>query len=417
MKRTRVLQLHGSPILGWLLSVIFLSLCPLAYGQDTEPNNPCTSAQNLGAVALPFVQEGELDSDPAPELQAPDVDFFRLEGTPGAIVRVDLEGASTGAGTLGDPLLGFFDSACNLLLTNDDSGGTVNSRLIITVPADGVFVLGVTAFPDFDLSVGGIGTYRLTLTPTQVIGSISGQVLDAVTGAPLPGDTDPFASVVLRRCEDFGCFDVNGVSADSAGRYQFSVDSSGQPLEVGTYQVAAFANQYQPGQSEPFAVGEGEDRVVNLALELLPIQVSEIRPCGSLPPEGGTCAYSVRITNRSGTAFDGAAWSLVFGSNLGSLVDFTSFQTAQPQRLNLRPGASKVVRFRFEVPRTVRDGASICADLFAGQNRRQPFFNTVAARGLFCIEKGFGAFSVTPEREAQRRFRQLHRQGMMRNGK
>ena len=33
MKRTRVLKLHASPILGWLLSVIFLSLSPLAYGQ------------------------------------------------------------------------------------------------------------------------------------------------------------------------------------------------------------------------------------------------------------------------------------------------------------------------------------------------------------------------------------------------
>ena len=39
MKRTRVLKRHGSPILGWLLSVIFLILSPLAYGQDTEPNN------------------------------------------------------------------------------------------------------------------------------------------------------------------------------------------------------------------------------------------------------------------------------------------------------------------------------------------------------------------------------------------
>ncbi|MGH9893018.1 MAG: hypothetical protein ACREA0_13710, partial [bacterium] len=144
--------------------MIFLSLSSLAYGQDTEPNNPCTSAQDLGAVALPFVQQGELvDLDPDPD----DVDFFRLEGTPGAIIRVDLEGAATGAGTLEDPFLGFFDSACNLLSLNDDSGGTLNSRLNITVPADGFFVLGVTRCCDGDFSAGGIGTYRLTLTPFQ----------------------------------------------------------------------------------------------------------------------------------------------------------------------------------------------------------------------------------------------------------
>ncbi|MGH8593038.1 MAG: hypothetical protein ACREV3_04045 [Gammaproteobacteria bacterium] len=327
---------------------------------------------------------------------------------PGALVKVGLEGAGTGAGTLGDPFLGFFDSACNLVSLDDDGGGNLNSRLVITVPADGLFVLGVTRCCDGSFSEGGFGSYRLTIAPFAVIGSIGGQVLDAVTGDALPGDTDPFAFVELRRCDAFGCFFINGVSADSVGRYLFSVDSSGQPLEVGTYQIAAFANEYQPGQSEPFDVGEGEDRTVDIALELFPLQASEIRPCGSLPPEGGSCAYSVRLTNRSGTALDGAAWSIVSSFGIGSLADFTLFQTANPQRLNLRPGASKVVRFEFQVPPTVRDGAFICADLFAGQDRRRPFFNTVVARNLFCIEKGFRAFSVMSEKEAQRLFRQRH---------
>ena len=38
----------------------------------------------------------------------------------GAFLQVDLEGVSTGAGTLQDPSLGIFDSQCNLLLFNDD---------------------------------------------------------------------------------------------------------------------------------------------------------------------------------------------------------------------------------------------------------------------------------------------------------
>lgn len=394
-------EFHASSPLGLLLSVLLLGLSSFACAQDTEPNAPCTSAQDLGAVALPFVQEGDLNPDP-------DLDFFRIEATPGALVKVDLEGAGTGAGTLGDPFLGFFDSACNLVSLDDDGGGNLNSRLVVTVPADGILVLGVTRCCDGSFSEGGFGSYRLTIAPFAVIGSIGGQVLDAMTGDPLPGDTDPFTFVELRRCEAFGCFGINGVSADSAGRYQFSVDSSGQPLEVGTYQIAAFANQYQQGQSDLFDVGEGEDRTVDIALEPFPLQGSEVRPCGSLPPEGGSCAYSVRLTNRSGTAFDGAAWSLVSSSGIGSLADFTQFQTAIPKRLNLRPGASKVVRFEFQVPPTVRDGAFICADLFAGQDRRRPFFNTVVARGLFCIEKGFRAFSVMSEQEAQRLFRQRH---------
>lgn len=369
------------------------------------------------------MREGDLNPDP-------DVDFFKIEATPGALVKVDLEGAGTGAGTLGDPFLGSFDSACNLVSLNDDGGGNLNSRLVVTVPADGLFVLGVTRCCDGSFSEGGFGSYRLTIAPFVGIGSIGGQVLDAATGDPLPGDTDPFAFIELRRCEAFGCFGINGVSADGAGRYQFSVDSSGQPLGVGTYQIAAFANEYQPGQSDPFDVGEGEGRTVDIALDPFPLQGSEIRSCGSLPPEGGSCAYSVRLTNRSGTALDGAAWSLVSSFGIGSLADFTQFQTEEPDRLNLRPGASKVVRFEFQVPPTVRAGVFICADLLAGQNRLQPdrheqseahdvgadtedkdvspFFNTVLARGLFCIEKGVTAFSVMSENEVQRLFRQRH---------
>lgn len=358
-------------------------------------------------MALPFVQEGDLNPDP-------DLDFFRIEATPGDLVRVDLEGAGTGAGTLADPFLGFFDSACNLVSLNDDGGGNLNSRLVITVPADGILVLGVSRCCDGSFSEGGFGSYRLTIAPFAALGSISGQVLDAVTEDPLPGDSDPFAFVELRRCEAFGCFFINGVSADGAGRYQFSVDFSGQPLEVGTYQIGACANEYQPGESDPFDVGENEDRTMDIALVPFPLQSSEIRPCGSLPPEGGSCAYSVRLTNRSATALDGAAWSLVSGSGIGSLIGFTQFQTAQPQRLNLRPGADRVVRFEFQVPATVSDGTFICADLFAGQDRLQPFFNTVVARSLFCVEKGVGGFSVKPKKEVQRLFRQRRGQDRMR---
>ncbi|MGH8575860.1 MAG: carboxypeptidase-like regulatory domain-containing protein [Gammaproteobacteria bacterium] len=404
MKRTRVLQLHGSPILGWLLSVIFLSLSPLAYGQDTEPNNPCTSAQDLGAVALPFVQEGELvDLDPDPD----DVDFFRLEGTPGAIIRVDLEGAATGAGTLEDPFLGFFDSACNPLLLDDDGGVGFNSRLIITVPVDGVFVLGVTRCCDGDFSSGGIGTYRLTLARFQSIGSIRGRVVDAVTGAPLPGGTDPFASVSLLRCEEFGCDFVNDVPADGSGRYQFSVDFSGQRLEVGTYQVLASADQYQSGQTEPFAVGEGEDRDVgDLRLQPNPIQFSNVVPCADIPPAGGRCRYSVTVRNRADRLKDGLAWSIVDGSGIGSVISFTQFQAKQTHRLNLKIGESRIVHFGFKVPSSVADFASICTVARVGADPVEPSFQVIGDRFLFCIQKQpSGAFSVIPEKEARKHMR------------
>jgi len=399
---------------GWVLGLLVLGgtlgFVPLALAQgiDQEPNNACPMAQDFGAVALPFLIEGSLDS----AFESPDVDFFRFTGTPGAILRVDLEGQATGKGTLEDPLLGLFDSGCNLLVLNDDNGETLNSRLAFTVPADGVFILAATAYPDSEFLGGGIGTYQLTIAQFPVNAVISGHIVDAVTGEPLPGDAFPFTNVLLLRCEELGCFDVSFQRADSAGRFRFSFDFSVNPLEAGTYQVLAFADEYEQGQTDLFDVGEGEDRDIgDLPLQPFPIRFSEIRPCGNLPPEGGTCRYSVRVTNRSATPLQGAAWSLVGSNGIGSVIDFTQFQTAKPQKMILDSGESKIIRFEFAVPGTVRDNIFICTQAFFGQDHLNPFFDTVGQRNLFCISKGsLGAFSVVADREAQKLHWQLNRQ-------
>jgi hypothetical protein len=377
---------------------------PMVFGQglEEEPNHPCPSAQNFGAIALPFTLDGSLDSTP----ESLDVDFFRFTGTPGSVVKVDLEGQATGKGTLGDPFLGFFDAGCNLIALNDDFR-SLNSRLVLTIPVDGVFILGVTFCCDYGFLGGGVGTYQLTITPIIAIGSISGRVVDAVTGDPLPGGTDPFAFVQLLHCEDFGCFEVNAQPADTEGRFQFNRDFSGQPLEVGTYQVVAFANQYQRGQTDPFGVAEGEDRDVgDVPLQPFPVQLSNIVPCENLPPEGGRCQYSVRVTNRLATRLDGEAWSLVQGFPIGSFTDFTNFQVKNLQPLRLESQESRDVRFEFRVPSKVRDGASICTNVLVGQ-RPEAFFDTVGATFLFCISKGTIGFSVMPGNEAQQMSRQL----------
>ena len=380
-----------------------LGLTPLALAQgvDQEPNNTCEAAQNVGNVALPFTVNGSLDTPP----DIPDVDFFRFSATPETLVRADLEGEATDAGTLPDPLLGLFDSNCIQIAGDDDGGVGANSRLTFTVPADGIFVLAAAAFPDFDFTGAGgsSGTYRLTLAAAAVIGSISGRIVDAITGDPLPGDAPFFTAVELHRCEEFGCTFVNFQPADSEGRFRFFSTEAGQPLEVGTYQVLAFAEAYQQGQTDQFEVGEGEDRDVgDIPLQPFPVQFSEIRPCGNLPPEGGICSYSVRINNRTPAKLDGATWSIVNAGGIGSLIDFTVFQTAIARRVTLSPFASRVVQFDFAVPDTVRDDAFICADAFFGENRLEPFFNTLGARHLFCISKGSTGFVTVAENQAQK---------------
>jgi len=389
-------------ILGLLLVAGILASIRPASAQEIEPNDPCSAAQDVGKAALPFAISGSLDSTGA----VGDVDFFRFSGAPGSAVKVDLEGESTGKGTLADPFLGFFDSSCNLVDFNDDVGVGFNSRLVLTIPDDGVFILAVTLCCDGEFLGGGAGTYEITVAPFLAIGSISGRVVDALTGSPLPGDTEPFAFVQLLRCRgDEGCSEVNGQPADPAGRFLFDRDFSGRPLGKGRYQIVAFANQYQPGQTDPFAVGEGEERNVgDVQLEPFPVQLSNINPCGDIPAQGGTCKYSVTVANRSGTRLDAEAWSLVEGFGIGSFTDFTEFQ-AGIRRLTMQSEDSKEARFEFRVPSQVLAGATICTKFFVSR-RRAAFLDTVGAAGLFCITKEDAGFSIVADKKAQQIFRQ-----------
>ncbi len=476
-----------------------------ANGTDAEPNGTCATAQDVGAVTLPFTLDGVLDS-----AQSPDVDFFRFTGTPNALVRIDLEGASTGKGTLGDPFLGFFDSSCNVIALDDDSGEGPNSRLQFNIPPDGVYVLGATICCDAGFGGGGNGSYQLTITPVIAIGSISGRIVDsktgdflpgdappftfvrllhctdsgcsevnnqnadslgqfrferdfsgspllvgtyqiqisanvylpgqtdpffvgeaehldlgniplppepavgsisgritdAVTGQSLRGDATPFAFVRLLQCDEFGCFDVNGQATGSDGRFHFDRDFNGAPLRVGNYLVAVSADQYQPGQTEPFAVGEDENRDMGDApLQSYPVRFSNIQTC-VIPSGGGICEYAVTITNGMPTRLSGKTWSIVDGSGLGSFAGVTRFQTSDPLDVSVDAGKSKVVRFRFQVPGTVPDGATICTQVFVGQGGNA-FFNTVGQRFLFCFVKGSTGFTLLSEQEAQAAFRQL----------
>ena len=363
-------------------------------GTEIEPNNSCQTAQEVGAVSGSFVMDGNLDSS-----ITPDVDFFRFSGTPGVPMIIDLEGQSTGKGTLSDPFLGFFDSNCNLIALNDDSG-SLNSHLDITIPADGIFILAATTCCDSSFNGGGSGSYQLTVTPVQLIGSISGVVTDALNGKPLRGDAAPFTFVRLLRCDASNCFDVNSQNAGSDGSFRFNTDSNGSALRVGDYRIVAQADQYQFTETETFAVGESEDYVVSrVALNSYPIRFSDTQVC-SVPITGGLCDFSVKITNGLSTRFSGKAWSIIDANNIGSFTNFTSFQTNSPIDVSLAPGKSTVLRFRFQVRGSVANGASICATVFAGQNP-SPFFNTVGQRFLFCFTKGSNGFTLMSEQEMQ----------------
>jgi hypothetical protein len=164
----RIAQIHTGS-----LAVLCLagSLSSQAFAQatETEPNNSCRAAQDIGAihVSRPFTVVGSMDTPP----EVPDVDYFRFSATPGALLVADLAGADTGQGTLPDPLLGLFDSDCNFITLNDDAD-SLNSRLHFVVPADGVVVLAASSFDDGQFVGAGTssGTYVLTVSPAPVGG-------------------------------------------------------------------------------------------------------------------------------------------------------------------------------------------------------------------------------------------------------
>ena len=396
--------------------LIGLSSPTLAQAVEEEPNDPCTEAQDIGPIDVTgtFSVQGSLDTPP----DEPDADFFRFSATPGAQVVANDEGADTGAGTLPDPLLGLFDAGCNLLALNDDSGGTLNSRLRFEVPPDGVFILAATSFPDFDFTGAGgsSGTYLLTISPAPPsIGSISGRIVDALTGDPLPGNEPPFALAELFRCDGGGCFEfVNSQNADAEGRFRFELDFNGQPLPDGTYQVRAFANEFEESTSGPFDVGESEDfDVGDIPLEPPPISFSNIQPCQDLLPQGDICRYSVRVRNNTSAPIEGLAWSPVDGFGLGSSLTFTLFEAstasgsrrAVREHVSVEPFGDQTLQFRFDVPAFVL-GATFCTRVFLGLDP-SPLVITIREAFLFCITGGDTGFQVMSEGESQKIFKAL----------
>jgi hypothetical protein len=378
----------------------------LSQGTDVEPNNSCAEAADLGEVTLPFTLDGSLDTPP----DKPDIDFFKFSGPAGSLIRADMvsprEGYPADPGALGDPLLGLFDSGCNLLAYDDDGGIDLDARLRFAVPEDGIYILAAASYPDYEFigNGGTSGLYQLQLAVSVPGGSISGRVVDQVSGEPLPGETEPFTTISLYSCSEGACEEfVNFMLPDGEGRFRFETDYLGQTLEARTYQLEVLAAEYFYLLTEPFELGPEEHLDLgDVQLEPYPVRVRLVRACEDLPATGGLCRYSLEATNRQVRPLRGAAWSLVYASETGSLLGYTVFQFEEPREARLLPGESKVFRFGLPVPGTVADGAVICPVFYFSRDHEIPYYDTLAESYPFCVVKGEAGFSLVTGAEARR---------------
>ncbi|MDH3275613.1 MAG: hypothetical protein OEM99_13875 [Gammaproteobacteria bacterium] len=394
--------LHATALVA--TGVLFATPASAQPYEESEPNNPCVSAQFIGMPSgWPAVITGDLiltGSEPPS-----DIDFFMLQGTEGMRLRAGLRGATDQPLPLGDPFLGLFDMDCNLLAWNDDFLG-LNSRLDFEVPTggDGYFILAASGCCDiaFDGNHFQEGTYRLRVSiPPTPIQAITGRLVDAVTGAPLPGNTPPYPYVELLRCTVDGCFAwINNAAPDEFGIFRFETDNSGLPLDPGQFIVRAYAQEYSPTEVVPFDVASGDIADLgDIALQPPQFVFENIVPCTDIPATGGKCIYSIDIRSNIDVGVKGLGWSIINAWGSTSPVGFTQFPADHNRIVALGAFKVRTLSFSFNVPRDVGAGTFMCADAWFS-DRTTDHFGTLRYQQLFCVMKQYDAFTIVDAKTA-----------------
>jgi hypothetical protein len=137
-----------------------------------------------GLVRLPFNTVDRFS-----EVHPGDVDFFRFRASAGDILAIETLPGLTAL----DTVIGIFDDEGTLLLSDDDGGAGLLSRLLVQIAVDGVYSVGVSTFPDFNFTGAGEDAGRYVLN----ISKYRGTVLDFGTD-PL---ADPSVGIALSTFE------------------------------------------------------------------------------------------------------------------------------------------------------------------------------------------------------------------------
>ncbi|HYC05968.1 MAG TPA: PPC domain-containing protein [Azospirillaceae bacterium] len=234
---------------------------------DTVPGSVLTSA----VIGVGASITGNID--PAAN---PDTDWFGIDLEAGTSYLFDLQGQSSGAGTLFDPHLTLYDSTGLPIAADDDGGSGFDSRLTFTPTSSGRHYLAAespfstgtyrlaamaTTAPAADLPGSALTTASLTSGAATVIGTIENAydedwyAIDLVAGQAyrfdLEGDdtrggtlNDPVLTLRNSSGAVMGQDDNSGTGSNSrlgfvatvGGRYFVSAES---PFGTGTYRLTA----------------------------------------------------------------------------------------------------------------------------------------------------------------------------------
>ena len=139
---------------------------------------------NRNLVSLPFSTVNRF-SEISP--LGDDVDYFRFRAKAGQILAIETVPGRQAT----DTMIGLFDANGTLLAADDDGGAGILSRLLVVVPADGTYAVGVTTFPDVDFNGDGEDFGRYVLSINTYNGTLIAPGDDGSVAVPL-GFTFPF---------------------------------------------------------------------------------------------------------------------------------------------------------------------------------------------------------------------------------
>jgi serralysin len=103
----------------------------------------------------------------AGNLSTGDRDWIAIDLLAGEINTFNLEGSDSGSGTLSDPYLRLYNSAGEMISSNDDNGDNLNSTMVGSVDISGTYYISAGSYRD-----RYAGTYELSVTAGGVSGPV-----------------------------------------------------------------------------------------------------------------------------------------------------------------------------------------------------------------------------------------------------